>query len=64
MGKWFLRSFCSERFPFSKIPKKSFGGKKISLAKSLEINIILFEWIFLKILIESYLSHLNLHENT
>jgi hypothetical protein len=25
--------FCSERFPFSKILKKSFGGKKINLAK-------------------------------
>jgi hypothetical protein len=31
----FSRQFCfrSERFPFSKIPKKSFGGKKINLAK-------------------------------
>ncbi len=26
--------FCSERFPFSKIPKKSFGGKKSTQQKS------------------------------
>jgi hypothetical protein len=26
-------SFCSERFSFSKILKKSFGGKKINLTK-------------------------------
>ncbi len=25
--------FCSERFPFSKIPKKVLAGKKINLAK-------------------------------
>jgi hypothetical protein len=27
------KNFCSKRFPFSKLPKKSFGGKKINLAK-------------------------------
>ncbi len=47
MAKWFLQSwffsrqnfFCSEKFPFSKIPKKKvLAGKKINLAKKVGSN--------------------------